>query len=124
MDVGKRITELRKAKGLTTNRLANLSGLSQSFVRSVELGEKGITVENLGLLCDALDISLRDFFDVPQKAPINKPFSLNGLAATWGGSIDRLSESSVQADDLAHQISLLSRKQRQSLAEFLKNMQI
>lgn len=65
MEVGKRISELREKRGLTTNKLANLCGLSQSFVRSVELGEKGITVENLGLICEVLHVSLRDFFDVP-----------------------------------------------------------
>lgn len=51
MDVGVRITTLRNQRGITTNRLATLCGLSQSFVRSVELGEKGITVDNLELLC-------------------------------------------------------------------------
>ena len=65
MEVGKRIIELRTRRGLTTNKLANQCGLSQSFVRSVELGEKRITVDNLALICDALHISLRDFFDVP-----------------------------------------------------------
>ena len=65
MEIGKRIMELREAAGWTTNRLANLCGLSQSFLRSVELGEKGISVENLQLICDTLHISLRDFFDVP-----------------------------------------------------------
>ena len=63
MDVGKRLAQLRTDAGLTTNRLANLCGLSQSFVRSVELGEKGITVDNLALLCQVLGISLADFFD-------------------------------------------------------------
>lgn len=66
MNVGKRITELREQAGITTNRLANLSGLSQSFVRSVEIGEKNITVENLCLICDVLKISLRDFFDIAE----------------------------------------------------------
>lgn len=67
MNVGARITALRNQRGLTTNRLANLCGLSQSFVRSVEIGEKGITVENLQLLCDALNISLQDFFTEPRE---------------------------------------------------------
>lgn len=66
MNVGARLTELRNQQGITTNRLANLCGLSQSFVRSVELGEKGITVDNLSLLCDALGISLADFFAEPE----------------------------------------------------------
>lgn len=63
--IGARIACLREAKGITTNRLANNCGLSQSFLRSVELGEKGITVENLALVCDALGISLKEFFDTP-----------------------------------------------------------
>ena len=47
MEVGMRIVELRHQRGITTNKLANLCGLSQSFVRSVEIGEKNISVENL-----------------------------------------------------------------------------
>lgn len=65
MEIGKRITALREERGWSTNRLANQCGLSQSFLRSVELGEKGISVENLSLLCDALNISLKGFFDLP-----------------------------------------------------------
>ena len=65
MEIGKRIAALRETKGWTTNRLANQCGLSQSFLRSVELGEKGISVESLSLLCDALGVSLKQFFDQP-----------------------------------------------------------
>ena len=65
MDVGKRIAQLREARGWTTNRLANMCGLSQSFLRAVELGEKGISVENLQVVCDALQISLQQFFAMP-----------------------------------------------------------
>lgn len=65
MEIGKRIQEFREISGWTTNKLANESGLSQSFVRAVELGEKGISVENLELLCDTMSITLKQFFDVP-----------------------------------------------------------
>lgn len=68
MNVGLRLIELRKQRGLTTNKLANLSGLSQSFIRSVELNEKGIAVESLQLLCDTLQLSLHDFFEEPDAA--------------------------------------------------------
>ena len=68
MEIGKRVTDLREKKGWTTNRLANACGLSQSFLRSVELEEKGISVENLSLVCEALGVSLRDFFDEPHGA--------------------------------------------------------
>ena len=65
MDVGNRIKQLREAKGWTTNRLANRCGISQSFLRAVELGEKGISVENLSLVCGELGLSMKAFFDVP-----------------------------------------------------------
>ena len=63
MCIGSRIRQFREAKGITTNRLANICGISQSFLRSVERGEKGISVENLQLICDALKIPLSVFFN-------------------------------------------------------------
>ena len=98
MDVGKRITELREAAGITTNRLANLCGLSQSFIRSVELGEKGITVESLRLICDTLQISLKDFFDVPEETPV------------------------AEREQLIRMIEGLNVRQRESLMAFLKTI--
>lgn len=99
MDIGHRIIELREVKGWSTNRLANLCGLSQSFLRSVELNEKGISVENLALLCETLGISLRDFFDVPQ--------------------------ADAQLDqELCRQISALTTAQKQALEALLRSFQI
>lgn len=63
MDVGRRIKTLREAKGLTVNKLANIAGISQSFLRDIELGNKNPTVETLSYFCEALGISLSDFFD-------------------------------------------------------------
>lgn len=62
MNISKKITKLRTEKGITVNKLANICGLSQGFVRQIELGEKNPTVESLKLICDALNISLTDFF--------------------------------------------------------------
>lgn len=63
MNVGQRLKSLREMKGLTVNRLANNAGLSQSFLRDIELGNKNPTVETLSLFCEALDISLSEFFN-------------------------------------------------------------
>lgn len=63
MDIGKRITYFRTAKGYSVNKLANLSGISQSYLRDIELGNKNPTVETLSFVCDALGITLKDFFD-------------------------------------------------------------
>ena len=62
MDIGKRIISLREQRGWTTNKLANTSGVSQSFLRAVELGQKGISVESLSAVCWALGVSLETFF--------------------------------------------------------------
>ena len=63
MDVSKRIVHLRERCGLTQNGLAERAGVSQTHLRRVELGQADITVGHLQLLCDALSISLQDFFN-------------------------------------------------------------
>lgn len=61
-DVGIRIKELRKARGLSTNKLSNMAGLSQSYVRNLEAGKyDNPTVDSLELICDALGIAFEDF---------------------------------------------------------------
>ena len=62
MNLGERIIELRTSKGLTTNKLANLAGVSQSHLREIELGKRNPTVETLSYFCDVLGVSLSDFF--------------------------------------------------------------
>ena len=62
MDVRKRIISLREQCGLTQNGLAEKAGVSQSHLRRVELGQADITVWHLQLLCDAMSISIQDFF--------------------------------------------------------------
>ena len=63
MDIGNRIAFFRNKKNYTVNRLATLAGISQSYLRDVESGKKKPTVEVLSYICEALNISLRDFFD-------------------------------------------------------------
>ena len=83
MDVGKRIIALREEKGWTTNRLANQCGLSQSFVRSVELGE-------LSLICDSLGLSLRSFFDLPKEGDGREEILLRAFRRLEGEQQERL----------------------------------
>ena len=79
-NVGARIKELRMAKGLSTNKLSNLAGLSQSYVRNLEAGKyDNPTVDSLELICDALgmlsDEQLEGFCQLvnPQKDPDGRP---------------------------------------------------
>ncbi len=63
MNVGKRITELREVKGYSVNKLADISGVSQSYLRDIELGNKQPTVEYLEYICYGLGVTLQDFFN-------------------------------------------------------------
>lgn len=63
MNVGNRIKELREQSGLTTNGLATKAGIAQSYLRDVELGKKNPTIEMVGLICDAMNISVYSFFN-------------------------------------------------------------
>ena len=70
--VGDRLRFFREQKQISTNKLANLAGISQSYI---EMGNKNPTIEVLFQLCKALNISLRDFFDDDNKVLINDPLS-------------------------------------------------
>lgn len=62
MDVSKRIIQLREMRGYSTNKLANRAGISQSYLREIEMGKKNPTIEVLSYICDALDVSIQVFF--------------------------------------------------------------
>lgn len=93
MNVGQRIKELRERSGFTQNKLAEWSGVSQSHLRRVELGQQDITIGQLQLVCDGLGITLVEFFDIGEKQ-----------------------------ETLSDVIAKLTPKQKQLLAEFLKSL--
>lgn len=62
MEIGAKLKTLRETKGYTINKLANMAGVSQSYLRDVELGNKNPTVLFLSLICEQLEISLSEFF--------------------------------------------------------------
>lgn len=59
-----RIEELCRNRGITLNRLATLSGLTQSTINNITSGRNhSTTVSTIKKICDGLDITLREFFD-------------------------------------------------------------
>ena len=60
------ILELCRQRHITINRLATLSGVTQSTLNNIVSGRNNsATVATIKKLCDGLDITLRDFFNVP-----------------------------------------------------------
>ncbi len=94
MDVGKRITELREQKGFTTNKLANLAGVSQSYLREVELGKKNPTIEMLSYICYGLGITVESFFTV-ESGSINS-FLLSALSDLSESEQNKLAEFIIE----------------------------
>ena len=93
MDVGKRLIEMRDRCWLTQNKLADKAGVSQTHLRRVELGQADITVGHLQLLCDAMGITLQEFFNTKE-----------------------------QHDDLAVALSKLTPKQKKLLIAFIESL--
>lgn len=93
MDVGKRLQEMRDRCWLTQNKLADKAGVSQTHLRRVELGQADITVGHLQLLCDAMGITLQEFFNTEE-----------------------------QHDDLSVALSKLTPKQKKLLIAFIESL--
>ena len=93
MNVSKRLIGLRERCGYTQNGLAEKAGVSQTHLRRVELGQADITVGHLQLLCDAMSISLKDFF-----------------------------EEESESDEIAAALSKLSPKQKTLLLTFIESL--
>jgi len=60
---GKRLTELRKAKGLSQEKLAELVNLSITSLSQIETGASFPKSETLEKFADVLKISMKDLFN-------------------------------------------------------------
>jgi len=60
--LGERLRELRKNIELSQEQLALKAGITPHYFGQVERGEKNVTVHTLAKICEALGISLADFF--------------------------------------------------------------
>ncbi len=59
-----RILELCTGKGITVNKLAGISGLTQSTLSNIIGGRNhSTTISTIKKICDGLEISIQQFFD-------------------------------------------------------------
>ena len=65
--VANRLVVLCGQRGWTINKLATISGVSPSTVKSILYGRsKNPGIVTIKILCDGLDISLEEFFAGPE----------------------------------------------------------
>lgn len=57
---GKRVREVRKSKGISQERLAEMAGIDRSYMGNIERGEKNITLKKAYEVCDALGIEIQE----------------------------------------------------------------
>ena len=53
----------RRLRDVSQEALALDAGLSRTYVSEVERGERNVSIDNMGLLADALQIPLKDLVD-------------------------------------------------------------
>lgn len=60
--IGKRLKDLRTEYGISQEQLALKAEITTAYLGQIEREEKNPTVAKISRICDALDISLSDFF--------------------------------------------------------------
>lgn len=89
--VGERIRAIRKAKGLTQQQLAELSGLDDAYIGSLERGERNFSIDTLEKIIVGLNISFGDLI-----ALNNEDNSHKDAIVEYIGIISELDSAQVQ----------------------------
>ncbi len=61
--VGKRIKELRNKLGISQEELAFRSEIHRTYIASLEVGKRNVSIETLEKVVNALEVSLSEFFN-------------------------------------------------------------
>lgn len=90
-DIGKRVKELRTSHGVKSVVLAKDCGFSQGFLSTIENNQKKCSIENLEKICNALNISLSDFFSTePSKVSAQEYALLDASKKLSPEQLDKL----------------------------------
>ena len=54
---GQRVRELRLQRGLSQEKLAEISGLHRTYISSLELGKRNVSLVNIHALAKALQVT-------------------------------------------------------------------
>lgn len=65
--VGNRIKELRNVLGISQEELGFRSGVHRTYIASLEVGKRNISIVTLEKIVKALEISLSDFFNFTEE---------------------------------------------------------
>lgn len=61
--VGKRIKQLRNGLGISQEELGFRSGVHRTYIASLEVGKRNISIATLEKIVNALEVSFSEFFN-------------------------------------------------------------
>lgn len=105
---GERIKELRKANSLSQERLALNAGIATAYLGLIERGKRNPTVVTIENICDALGISLAEFFSPTESIVKNDDFAeqircqLSGLSSEEQSAILQLVKQAVRIREIGN----------------------
>ena len=68
--VGLRIKDLRATCDVSQERFANKIGMDRTYLASIEVGQRNVTLQNLAKIANGFDMTLSEFFEgIPQIDP-------------------------------------------------------
>jgi transcriptional regulator with XRE-family HTH domain len=70
--------QIRKAKELTQEKVAELAELHPNYISSVERGERNISIRNIERIAKALDVTMAQLLSEPPSAAIGPKTAPDG----------------------------------------------
>ena len=68
--VGLRIKDLRAINDVSQERFANKIGMDLTYLASIEVGQRNVTLQNLAKIANGFDMTLSEFFEgIPRIDP-------------------------------------------------------
>ena len=68
--VGLRIKDLRAINDVSQERFANKIGMDRTYLASIEVGQRNVTLQNLAKITNGFDMTLSEFFEgIPRIDP-------------------------------------------------------
>jgi transcriptional regulator with XRE-family HTH domain len=103
INLGERLRAARKAKGLSIEQVANIAGITKSFLSRLERDAVAASVATLLRICSAIAIRPGSLFDAPSTSIVR---SGQGAPINLGGQ--RMSEFLISGSSNEHMMALLS----------------
>lgn len=72
-NLGRRIAELRRERGLTQQQVADQLGITSRYVQAVEAGRVNVSVRALVDLANVLRMPMAAFMEVPRSRAARRP---------------------------------------------------